>query len=420
MISVKKAVDGIRAGIFSEDPNLQLRSAVDAERMLKNANPPLIDTFIEAGIVPRLVSFMEKPELQHNVVFILVQITSKAFSDHQNQVFVDAGAVPHLISLLNSDNSELILGSVLVLLTIIKRRPEFVIECGIVEPILRLARSEISVDILRLVSLTIMCLIYGLIAHQRSPQIAFIKKMTPTLLELLQYADDEIVCHACKAVSAAIITTDAIEHASLINDFRIVPHLVRLLDHGNVDIVRESLDALSFIISSAIDHADEVLEAGALPIIAGLLKHETSAVVSATRVIANVFCGRADQIQKVIDAQILQPLIEVLSTGDFESRKVSVRAVTNLSFKGTPAQIITLCQHGVLKPMCDLLASNDDELVDSLLKGIENILAAVKRQGEAETVAGSVKDCLSVGNLLTHENEEVKKKALKIIKTYFG
>ncbi len=417
MISVQKAVDEIRAGIFSEDPNLQLRSAVDAERMLKNANPPLIDAFIEAGIVPRLVSFMEKPELQHNVVFIIVQITSKAFSDHQNQVFVDAGAVPHLISLLSSDNSELILGSVLALLTIIKRRPEFVIECGIVEPILRLARSEISVDILSLVSLTIMCLI----AHQRSPQIDLIKKMTPTLLEFLQHADNEIVHYACKAVSAAFLKTDAIEHASLIYDFGIVPNLVRLLDHGNVDIVSYSLSALSSIIYSAIDHADEVLNAGALPIIAGLLMHATSEVVlMATRVITNVFAGRADQIQKVIDAQILQPLIEVLSTGDLKSRNASVRAVTNLSFTGTPAQITTLCQHGVLKPMCDLLASNDVELVDLLLKGIENILAAVKRHGEAEAVAGSVKDCLSVGNLLTHDNEEVKKKALKIIKTYFG
>jgi hypothetical protein len=417
LISVQKALDGIRAGIFSKDPNLQLRSTRDAHEMLKNANAHLIDAFIEAGIVPRLVSLMEKPELQHNVVFTIVQITSKAFSDHQNQVFVDAGACPHLISLLSSDNSKLILGSVLVLLTIIKRRPEFVIECGIVEPILRLARSEISVDILSLVSLTIMCLI----AHQCSPQIDLIKKMTPTLLEFLQHADNEIVHYACKAVSAAFLKTDAIEHASLIYDFGIVPHIVRLLDHGSVDIVRESLDAVLSISFRSVDHADAVLEAGALPIIAGLLMHETFEVVQySTRVISNVFAGRADQIQKVIDAQILQPLIEVLSTGDLESRKASVGAVTNLSFRGTPAQIITLCQHGVLKPMCDLLDSNDVVLVDRLLRGIENILADVKRQGEPDTVAGSIKDCLSVGNLLTHENEEVKKKALKIIKTYFG
>ena len=384
--------------------------------MLENANPPLIDAFIEAGIISRLVEFLRKRSLQVLASLVLALFVSAATTDQQTQVVVDAGAVPHSIRLLSSNNSEVIRGSVLVLLTIIKRRPEFVIECGIVEPVLRLARSEISVDILRLVSLTIM----SLVTHQRSPQIDLIMKMTPALLEFLQHADDKIVLYACMAVSVAIIKADAIEHATLICDFGIVPHLVRLIDLENIDIVASSLAALTTI-ACTDDHTDAFLEAGALPVIAGLLKHETSEVVfRATQFISNVFAGRADQIQKVIDAQILQPLIEVLSTGDFESRKTSVGAVTNLSFRGTPAQIITLGQHGVLKPMCDLLASNDDELVDSLLKGIENILAAVKRQGEAETVAGSVKDCLSVGNLLTHENEEVKKKALKIIKTYFG
>jgi importin subunit alpha-1 len=420
LFSVQKELDEIRAGIFSEDPNLQLRSIVDAERMLNNANPPLIDAFIVAGIVPRLVEFLRKRSLQFLASLVLALFVVKSATDQQTQVVVDAGAVPHLIRLLSSDDSQLHHGSILVLISIVTKKPEFrdfVVECGIVEPLLRLARSDISIDILRLVSVTIMCLV---LQQRRTSPIDLIKNMTPTLLEFLQHADDKIVCHACKAVSLAIITTDAVEHAFLIYDFGIVPLLVRLLDHGNVDIVASSLAALTTI-ACTDDHADAFLEAGALPVIAGLLKHETSEVVYWTiRVISNVFCGRVDQIQKVIDAQILHPLIEVLSTVDLESRKASVRAVRVLSICGTSTQIITLCQHGVLKPMCDLLVSNDVELVDLLLQGIENILAAVKRQGEPDTVAGSIKDCLSVGNLLIHENEEVKKKALKIIKAYFG
>jgi hypothetical protein len=199
LISVQKALDEIRAGIFSEDLDLQLRSTRDAERMLENANAPLIEAFIKAGIVPRLVKFLRRKSWE--LVAMSTLVLSQIANQH-TQAVVDAGAVPHLIRLLSSDNSQLIRGSNLVLISIVAKKPDFrdfVVECGIVEPLLRLARSEISPEII--------ITIYWLVDQGSSD---FIKKMTPTLLELLQHADDEIVSHACKAVFLAIRKTDAI------------------------------------------------------------------------------------------------------------------------------------------------------------------------------------------------------------------
>jgi hypothetical protein len=419
LISVQKALDGIRAGIFSEDPNLQLRATRNALEMLENANPPLTDAFIEARIISRLVSFMEKPELHNNVIFILAQITSKTATDHQIQVVVDAGAVPHLIRLLGSDDSQLRLRSFPVLIAIAGKTPEFrdfVVECGIIEPLLRLARSEVIVE-----NSLMVCLTVGrLVTKGSSPPIDLIKKLFPILLKFLQHANAKIVSYACLGIAETVLKSDAIKLAVLIKDFGIVPQLVRLLGHEDVDIISDSLCALTIISSGTSNHSKVVLEAGALPVIAVLLKNTTLKIVKvAVLFLSYVLAGKANQIQKVIDAQILQPLIEVLSTGDLESRKAAVRAVRNLSMRGTRKQIITLNQRGVLKPLCDLLTSNDVQLVNLILEGIENILVAVKRHGKAKIVAGSIDDCLSVGNLLIHENKDVKKKALKIIKTYF-
>ena len=53
--------------------------------------------------------------------------------------------------------------------------------------------------------------------------------------------------------------------------------------------------------------------------------------------------------------------------------------MTNLTSGGTVLQIVALCQHGVLKPMCDLLAAKDDKLISVLLDGISNILSAATK-----------------------------------------
>ncbi len=48
--------------------------------------------------------------------------------------------------------------------------------------------------------------------------------------------------------------------------------------------------------------------------------------------------------------------------GDFKSQKEAAWAVTNLTSGGTVEQIIVLCHHGVIKPMCELLAARDEKV----------------------------------------------------------
>ena len=59
--------------------------------------------------------------------------------------------------------------------------------------------------------------------------------------------------------------------------------------------------------------------------------------------ISNITAGNHTQIQLVIDAGCLQPLIDILVKGDFKAQKEAAWAVTNLTSGGTVQQIVHLC-----------------------------------------------------------------------------
>ena len=59
--------------------------------------------------------------------------------------------------------------------------------------------------------------------------------------------------------------------------------------------------------------------------------------------ISNITAGNPDQIQTVIDAGCLQPLIDILVKGDFKAQKEAAWAVTNLTSGGSVQQIVHLC-----------------------------------------------------------------------------
>ena len=64
--------------------------------------------------------------------------------------------------------------------------------------------------------------------------------------------------------------------------------------------------------------------------------------------ISNITAGNPIQIQTVIDARCLQPLIDILVKGDFKAQKEAAWAVTNLTSGGNVQQIVHLC--GEVRP----------------------------------------------------------------------
>merc|ERR1712088_261287 len=168
---------------------------------------------------------------------------------------------------------------------------------------------------------------------------------------------------------------------------------------------------------------DAVLASQAVPVFAKLLQHPKMNIVKeAAWTVSNITAGNHTQIQIVIDAGCLQPLIDILVKGDFKAQKEAAWAVTNLTSGGTVQQIVHLCGEGVLKPFCDLLAAKDDKVVSVVLDGLTNILHTAEKLGETDKVATMVEECGGldkIEQLQAHENEAIYAKALQIIETFF-
>ena len=88
------------------------------------------------------------------------------------------------------------------------------------------------------------------------------------------------------------------------------------------------------------------------------------------------------QIQAVLDANILPPLVHLLATAEFDIKKEAAWALSNATSGGTADQIKYLVQCGCIKPLCDLLTCSDVRIVTVALEGLENILKIGEAQKE--------------------------------------
>jgi len=126
---------------------------------------------------------------------------------------------------------------------------------------------------------------------------------------------------------------------------------------------------------------------------------------------------------KVIEANIIPPLIQVMRAGDFKSQKEATWAITNLTSGGNVQQIAFIVQCGVLKPFCDLLESKDWKCVSIVLDGLHHILSAAEKLGETDRVALMVEEADGLDKLealQAHENEQIYQKASSMIDAFFS
>ncbi|MGH0169994.1 UNVERIFIED_CONTAM: hypothetical protein FKN15_063289 [Acipenser sinensis] len=270
---------------------------------------------------------------------------------------------------------------------------DYVIGLGVVKPLLSFISPSIPITFLRNVTWVMV----NLCRHKDPPPpMETIQEILPALCVLIHHTDVNILVDTVWALS--YLTDAGNEQIQMVIDSGIVPHLVPLLSHQEVKVQTAALRAVGNIVTGTDEQTQVVLSCDALSHFPALLTHPKEKInKEAVWFLSNITAGNQQQVQAVIDANLVPMIIHLLD------------------------KVAYLIQQNVIPPFCNLLIVKDAQVVQVVLDGLSNILKMADE--EAEAIANLIEECgglEKIEQLQNHENEDIYKLAYEIIDQFFS
>uniref|UniRef100_A0A803VMY2 Karyopherin subunit alpha 3 n=1 Tax=Ficedula albicollis TaxID=59894 RepID=A0A803VMY2_FICAL len=414
-------LEAILQNATSDNPVIQLSAVQAARKLLSSDRNPPIDDLIKSGILPILVKCLERddnPSLQFEAAWALTNIASGTSA--QTQAVVQSNAVPLFLRLLHSPHQNVCEQAVWALGNIIGDGPQcrdYVISLGVVKPLLSFINPSIPITFLRNVTWVIVNLCRN---KDPPPPMETVQEILPALCVLIYHTDINILVDTVWALS--YLTDGGNEQIQMVIDSGVVPFLVPLLSHQEVKVQTAALRAVGNIVTGTDEQTQVVLNCDVLSYFPHLLTHPKEKInKEAVWFLSNITAGNQQQVQAVIDAGLIPMIIHQLAKGDFGTQKEAAWAISNLTISGRKDQVEYLVQQNVIPPFCNLLSVKDSQVVQVVLDGLKNIL--IMAGDEASTIAEIIEECgglEKIEALQQHENEDIYKLAFEIIDQYFS
>uniref|UniRef100_A0A7S4P5H2 Importin subunit alpha n=1 Tax=Paramoeba aestuarina TaxID=180227 RepID=A0A7S4P5H2_9EUKA len=378
--SLREEEVGVLVQTIRETPNpeLRLESVMHLRKLLSSDKRPPIREIVSTGALPLFISFLaseDQPRLQFEAAWVLTNIASG--TSDQTAAVVQAGAIPAFVSLMSSDREELREQAAWALGNIAGDSAEnrdMILRAGALEPLLHCVSSTTQVTARRNCSWTLSNFCRG----KPAPPLSLIYPAIGFLAMLLEKSEDEeILVDVCWALS--YLTDGANERIeSVVNQPGVVPRVVDLLDHHSKNLQTPSLRVIGNIVTGNEHQTQAVLNCPlALPLLKKLLHHENKPTKKeACWGLSNIAAGAPHQIGKLIEADIIPSVLELLQSSEFEIRKEAIWTLSNIATCGTPPQLaaIVSVHDSVILHFCNFLECTDVATVSVCLDALENIL----------------------------------------------
>ncbi|KAL1190961.1 Importin subunit alpha-1 [Cardamine amara subsp. amara] len=404
-------------GVLSNDPSSQLESTIKFRKLLSSDGNPHTESVIQSGVVPRFIAFLEKedfPELQYEAASVITYIASD-----KPEVVIDHGALPILVKLLSSPEDDVLEQAIWALGTVAGGSTEnrdHVLSSGVLDPLLPHLNVNTKESVLRIATATLANLCRG----QPPPLFHQVKPALPTLKRLLQSDDEDLFSDACWALCYMSDSSD--DGIQSVIEAGFVPRLVQLLHHTSSAVVDPVRGIICNILAKDNQQIQFVINGGGLRILANMLTQNCEiSKKEACSIITNITAGTKEQIQSVIDANLIPILVNVAQTAETDIKMEAVWAISNATSGGSHEQIKYLVEQSCIKPLCDILVCEDLKVVLASLNGLEKILkvgeAAKKR--DCRQLISDAEGQEKIEKLQRHKHEQIKDKAVKILKKYW-